>query len=57
MKTCPLRTELFHADGRTDMAKLIAHFRSFANAPKKPAKVISESTHTLLWFSCEMIEQ
>ena len=26
--------ELFHADWRTDMTKLIVAFRSFANAPK-----------------------
>jgi hypothetical protein len=25
---------LFHADGRTDMTKLIAAFRNFTNAPK-----------------------
>ena len=38
MKIRPLGAELFHADGhrdrRTDMAKLIATFRNFANAPK-----------------------
>jgi hypothetical protein len=27
--------EFFHADGRTDMPKLIGAFRSFGNAPKK----------------------
>jgi hypothetical protein len=27
-------TELLIADGRTDMTRLIAAFRSFANAPK-----------------------
>ena len=27
--------ELYHADGQTDMAKLIDVFRNFANAPKK----------------------
>jgi len=26
--------EFFHADGRTDMTKLIAAFRNFSNAPK-----------------------
>ena len=26
--------ELFHADGRTDMTKLILALRNFANAPK-----------------------
>jgi hypothetical protein len=27
-------TELFHADGLTDIKKLIVPFRNFANAPK-----------------------
>jgi hypothetical protein len=35
MKIHPLGAELFHADGRTDIMKLIVAFRSFANAPKK----------------------
>ena len=35
MKIRPVGTELFHADGLTDMAKLIVAFRNFANAPKK----------------------
>jgi hypothetical protein len=26
--------ELFHADGRTDMTKLMVAIRNFANAPK-----------------------
>ena len=30
----PVGAELFHADRRTDMAKLIAASRNFANAPK-----------------------
>ena len=39
MKIWPVEVELFHADGQadrqTDMTKLIAAFRKFANAPKK----------------------
>jgi len=35
MKICPVGAELFHADQRTDMTKLIVAFRKFANAPKK----------------------
>jgi len=35
MKIRPMGAELFHADGRTDMTKLIAAFHNFANAPKK----------------------
>jgi hypothetical protein len=34
MKIRPVGTELFHADGRTDMAKLIVDLRNFAKAPK-----------------------
>jgi hypothetical protein len=30
-----VRAELFHADGRTDMTKMIAAFHNFANAPEK----------------------
>ena len=33
MKIRPVGAVLFHADGRTDMTKLIVAFRSFANAP------------------------
>jgi hypothetical protein len=35
MKICPVGAELFHADGRTDMTKLIAALHNFANAPNK----------------------
>ena len=35
VKIRPVRAELFHADRRTDMTKLIAAFRNFPNAPKK----------------------
>ena len=34
MKIRHVGAELFHADGRTDMTKLIVAFRNFANAPK-----------------------
>ena len=33
MKIGPVAAELFHADGRTDMTKLIVAFHYFANAP------------------------
>jgi hypothetical protein len=33
-KIRPVEAELFHADGRTDMTKLIVAFPYFANAPK-----------------------
>ena len=34
MKIRSVGAELFHADGRTDMTKLTAAFRNFANASK-----------------------
>ena len=34
MKIRPVGAELFHADGRTDMTKLIVAFRNFSKAPK-----------------------
>jgi hypothetical protein len=34
MKIRPVGAELFHADGQTDMTKLILTFRNFVNAPK-----------------------
>jgi hypothetical protein len=39
MKIRPVGTELFHADGRTDMTKLIVCIRNFASAPKSSLKV------------------
>ena len=33
MKIGTVRAKLFHADGRTDITKLIVAFRNFANAP------------------------
>jgi hypothetical protein len=30
----PVGTELFHADGQTNITQLIVAFRNFANAPK-----------------------
>ena len=34
MKIRPKAGELFHADGQTDMTKLVVAFRNFAKAPK-----------------------
>jgi len=34
MKIRPMGTELFHADGRTDMTKLKVAFRNFGNSSK-----------------------
>jgi hypothetical protein len=38
MKNCPVRAELLHVDGRTDMAKLTVVFRNFANMPNDEIK-------------------
>ena len=35
MKIPPVRTELFHTDGRTDMKKLTVAFRKFSKARKR----------------------
>ena len=35
MKLLPVGTELFHADGQTDMVKLIVAFRNFVSELKK----------------------
>ena len=35
MKIRPAEAELFHADGQTDMTKLVAAFRSFTKAPQE----------------------
>jgi hypothetical protein len=45
MKIRPVGAELFHADGRTDMTKLMVAFRNFANAPKNcPSTSVSDSS-------------
>jgi len=45
MNMRPVGAELVHADERTDITKLTADFRNFANMPKKVA-----ATHELLTF-------
>ena len=40
MKINPLGAELFHADRRTNMVKLIVVFRNFANAPKNESEKV-----------------
>jgi hypothetical protein len=39
MKIRSVGAELFHADGQTDMTKLMVAFLNFANAPKNENKV------------------
>ena len=40
MKIRPVGTELFHAEGQTDITKLKVVFRNFANAPKMSLKAL-----------------
>jgi hypothetical protein len=40
MKFRLVEAELFHADGRPDMTKLLVAFRNFANAPKLHNKTL-----------------
>jgi hypothetical protein len=49
MKIPPVGVELFHADGRTDMTKLIVTFRNFANAPKN---CVTSRKTTIQFFIC-----
>jgi len=45
MKIRSVGADLFHADGRTDMTKLIVACRNFANEPKKPlTEVVNEQS-------------
>jgi hypothetical protein len=48
MKIRPVGAESFHADGRTDITKLIVGFRSFANAPKNTRQISSTPTDALI---------
>jgi hypothetical protein len=47
MKIRSVGAQLYHADGRTDMTKLTAAFRNFANAPKNGSNKISRTYNTL----------
>jgi len=44
IKIRPAGAQSFHADGRTDMTKLIVAFRNFANAPKNCQSKLSSDT-------------
>jgi hypothetical protein len=48
MKIRPLGAELFHADGLSDMTKLIVTFRNFVNAPKNANLTLIPIRHELL---------
>jgi hypothetical protein len=47
MKFRPVGAELFHADGRTDMTKLIVASRNFANAPKNIIHLIMNTANKM----------
>jgi hypothetical protein len=47
MTICLVGAELFHADGRTDMMKLIVAFHNFENAPKNDYKVMNNKSRHL----------
>jgi hypothetical protein len=50
MKIFPVGVELFHADGRTEMMKLIVAFHNFANVPKIRTDVMSLGSLTLHYY-------
>jgi hypothetical protein len=61
MKIRPVGDELFHADGRTGMRKLIVAFRNFSKAPKdrhfyKQRQVLTEvlTTHLDYGYACHI---
>ena len=48
MKIRPVAAELFHAEGQTNMTKLIVAFRNFAIAPNNARIVIPVLPHSML---------
>jgi hypothetical protein len=53
MQIRPVGAEFLHADGRTDMTKLIVAFRNFANVPKiEPKNQVTktkDAIHRNIW--------
>jgi len=45
---CPVGTELFYADGRTDMRKIIVALWNFANAPEE--RCSRDTVHVAEWL-------
>jgi len=60
MKIHPVGAELFHADGRTDMAKLLFTFRNSVNAPRNgfSLNVIEDTQSEIMatWFVRSVVE-
>jgi hypothetical protein len=48
--------ELFHADGQTDMTKLVVTFRTFANAPKNSVRFYPEQPHLTMRRYAQCLE-
>jgi hypothetical protein len=46
MQIRPMGAELFRADGRTGMTKLIVAFRSFVNGPKISIDILHKGINT-----------
>ena len=49
-KIRPAGTEMYDADGLTDMTKLIVDFRNFSKAPKKLFTLPQSVFMRLVWF-------
>jgi len=45
MQIPSMGAELFRADGRTDMRKLIVAFRNFSNGPKNSTDILHKVIH------------
>jgi hypothetical protein len=52
MEIRPVGAEMFHAGGRTDMTKLTAAFRNFANASKVTNRKCTSTLHTT--YKCSL---
>ena len=50
MKIRPAGAELFHADRRTDLTKLIVGFRNFTIAPKIGSQIVFKIQDGLLFW-------
>jgi hypothetical protein len=52
MKMCRVGAELFHADGWTNMTKLIVAFRNFVNAPTNDQSTSSDMIPEITIHRC-----
>ena len=52
-----VRAKLFHADGRTDMTKLITTFHNFVNVPKEWFTILVKYTNISKSANIEMLQQ